>query len=172
MSTATFFPVKPVVGPQIMSGSSVVFKSAYTALGGGAYTANDVVGDLVEFPTAARRPGGTGVIQSLGFYDLSNQKTAFTLILFSDNPSGSTFTNNGTVTIAAADTTKILGIISVAAGDYTTFDSKAYGWNRNLGALYGVAGAGTSLYGVVVTTGTPTYAAVSDFQFWLGCLLD
>jgi hypothetical protein len=137
-----------------------------TITGGTAYTAGDSVGGLLTLTGATDNSNHTVYLDSLTIVDESNQKAAFTIILFDTNPSASTFTNDGATALNAADTPSIAGIISVAATDYVTVDSKAYvsysGIGLQLKPTTNVA------YANVVAAGAPTYTGTDDLILHFG----
>lgn len=137
----------------------------------GAYSAGDVVGGVLTFADAARASGGCGMIQSVVVTDRGNVGSALKLILFSGSPS-SAIADNGAFAWGTddADMAKYQGEIDIASTDYTTLATKKVATIPNVGLLY--ACDATSLYGYLVCSGTPTYAATTDLAVRLGVLRD
>lgn len=72
-----------------------------TVSSGVAYTAGDVVGSLMTIPLGSR-----ALIQDVVVSDQDVQSGNYDIIFFSSNPSASTFTDNGALTINDADVAK------------------------------------------------------------------
>jgi len=85
------------------------------------YDANDQLGTLVELKDAVRGNNGTGVIFSLTIQDLDKKDSAISVTVFDSNPSNSTFTDGGAITINDLDLPKVIGVINVATTDYTDY---------------------------------------------------
>lgn len=143
------------------------------AVQGAAYGTGDVLGTTspiaVELP---RSQTGTAILQSLTIQDLSNQKLAIDLIVFDSNPTATTFTDNGVLDIADGDLPKVIGVVSVVAGDYAGFNDNAVATKNNIGlVLKSLATSRTQLWICLVTRATPTYA-VNELSITLGILQD
>lgn len=136
-----------------------------------AYSSGDNVGGKLTLSNIVRVSGGSGVIQSLLVVDASNQKAAFDVLLFNADPTNTTFTDNGALTINSADVAKIVRRISVAASDYVTVGGVAVA-EIAVGGKPIVPASGTTMYAAVVTTSTPTYAATTALIVRLGVLQD
>lgn len=134
------------------------------------YTANDCVGGKITLTNAMRVSGGTAILQSLTVVDLSNQKVQLELFFFDADPVGGTYTDNAPAVFATADLAKFIGRVTIAASDYTTYDTKATASPSSLGRVLKAA-TGTSLYLVILTPGTPTYV-VGALLLRLGLLRD
>lgn len=138
-----------------------------------AYASGDVVGGLLEIRVSGPMQGVGALLAAVILTDLAKQSIAIDLILFGENPSGSTFTENGAITIADADLPKYIGTVHVT--DYTAFaDNSAAtatpntpGSNLPISVVLPPSG---SLYGVLVVRGAPTYASTSDLKLRLGFL--
>lgn len=126
------------------------------------YASGDAVGGLMTFSNALIKYSKSGLLQSVVVSDLAKQSAALSLILFKENPSATTVTDNAALDIADADITKIIGSVPVAAADYVALNDSSVATVRNVGLGLSVDSEVSTLYGVLVTTGTPTYAAVSD----------
>jgi hypothetical protein len=151
-------------------GFTVVSKLTPTITSGSAYAANDVVGGLLTL-SPLRLAAGSGILQSLSIVDESNQKAELDFIFFDASPSSSTVANDGPVTIHVNDTAKVLGMVRVAAGDYTTLNAKAFAMKSAVGLPIQVP-AGQNIFVVAVTPGTPTYTAATALKLAFGFLLD
>lgn len=129
------------------------------------YTANDTVGGKQTIANAYRASGGSSVLQSLVILDNASQGAAFDIIFFNADPTAGIYTDNGAVTWST-DFPKVIGRLAVVTGDYVTIAAKKIAKITNIG-LKLKGNATTSLFAVIVTTGTPTYAA-GDLNFIFG----
>lgn len=125
-----------------------------------AYATGDCVGGLMTFSTAFSESGGTGLLQRVTIMCKSAQTAQLDMILFSDNPSSSTLTDNAAIAIAAADFDKVAGVVHIT--DWTNLGTPSVGFAYGLALP--IKGTGTSMYGVLVSRGTPTLASTSDIK--------
>lgn len=146
------------------AGTTIVVSPTVTA---GAYSAGDCVGGVLTFANAARESGGGGVVKDLTIIDDAGQDVEMELWLFSV-----TFTSPGDNAAWAATEAELhtlLGIITTSSGAWfaTGTPSAAFiecSVRFDLNA--------TSLFGQLVTRGTPTFAATDDVTVILGILQD
>lgn len=131
-----------------------------------AYEAKDAVGTAQALVNAVRTSGGKSVLQSIFIIDRANQKAPLNILIFDSNPSdaGTTITDEGEPTLAAADISKAIRCVSITAADYVTVDHA--GTDVALADITAIskmvkAASGTTLYAlpVVATGGAPTYTA-------------
>ena len=133
----------------------------------GAYSAKDVVGGLLTFADAALYTGGGGVIKDVIIHDDAGQDAETELWLF--NATFTAIADNGAWNPSQADMRKLVCIISTADGAW--FDAGTESAARvEASQRYDLAG--TSLFGQLVTRGTPTYAATDDVTVTIGLLQD
>ena len=143
-------------------GGKIVVVAATPVLGPDvAYAAGDAIGTLLSFANAVRVSGGSGLIEAVVVADKAKQSAAMDLLLLDANPGGTTITDNAALTVADADLVKCVGVIPITAEDYHALVDNSVASIRNLGAAFQVA-SGTTLYGVLVARGTPTFAGASD----------
>ncbi len=135
-----------------------------------AYTAGDVVGGILTLTNAMRTSGGTGILESIFINDASNQKAALDIYIFDSNPAAGTYTDNAAV-VFSTDLTKLIARIPVAAADYVTNNSQATAHEKAIGAIMKASGS-ANLFAVIVTSGTPTYAATTAITIRFGSLQD
>jgi len=125
----------------------------------GAYTAGDAVGGLLTFTNVARTSGGGVVLKSVVIIDDAGQDEELELWLFDQ-----TFTamaDNAAWAPSEADLENLIGIVSTEdssngwceAGTPSAIDIEV---SKRLDL------DGTSLFGQLVTRGTPTFAATDD----------
>lgn len=165
-----------------VSGSSASrvggFTSAFVyspASGGGAYSSGDAIGVDTPLLSVLRSGVCTGILQSLVITDRDNQKAPIEFLFFRDDPVTSAV-NNTAYAIAAADDTKFLGKVSVAAADYVTIGTVAVASISGIGlpvvgAFSTSVGAGT-IWVAPITTGTPTYATADALSLRFNFLQD
>jgi len=135
----------------------------------GAYSAGDAVGGLLTFANAARVSGGGGVIKDVLLVDDAGQDAELELWLFDR-----TFTaiaDNNAWAPSEADLEHLVTVIST--------EDSAQGWLAagtpsacaiEVARRYDLSG--TSLFGQLVTRGTPTFAATDDLTVKVGLLQD
>lgn len=133
------------------------------------YTSGDVVGGLLDFG-ALIAVNNRGVLKSLLVLDADNQKAALTLLLFASKPAG-TFTDNSALALSAADLALVTAKVDVAPTDYETFDSKALA-QIDVATVLASLNSDRHLYGVLVTTGTPTFTDTDRLKLRAGVLND
>lgn len=126
----------------------------------GAYHANDNIGGVLTLANAARLVGIGTALTRISILDAANQKAQLELLFFNASPAASTFTDNAAPVIHANDVAKFVGRVTVYASDYLTVGAKAVACIANIGLA--MIPDVTSLFCVVLTPGTPTYAATSD----------
>ena len=152
-----------VEGALNSSGKSILQTPAVTA---GAYSANDTVGGLLTFAFAANSGKG-GVIKDVIIIDDAGQDSVMELWLFSE-----TFTaiaDNAAWDISQADSRKLVAIISTSNGAWYATGTESVAMIE-CSQRYDLAG--TSLFGQLVTRGTPTFAATDDVTVIIGLLPD
>lgn len=144
-----------------------------------AYTSGDVVGGATRIPRALGAYA-RGVLKTVLVRDADAQKAALTLLLFKDAPTGIA-ADNAALSLSTSDLALLVGKVNVAASDYETVGGKSVAVVDVAAALQGSAGDPSDrlqhlrtgdLWLVIVTTGTPTYAAASDLSLDLGFLTD
>lgn len=123
-----------------------------------AYTANDAVGGLLTFASAAIDGFNSGIIDGLLIIDDAAQAAELDLVLFS-----ATFTataDNAAWNVAEASMENCIGHITLT--DYAAGSANAVGTKSGVGIPFNLGAGNTTIYGQLVTRGTPTYAATDD----------
>jgi len=136
-------------------------------IGAATFSAEDIVGGKLIIPNYMRNSEGFGVLNSLILVDTSKQNAPLILYIFSADLAG-TYTDNAAEAITAADWRKCIGSIAILDADYKDKANASLvmlGSSR-LGLLLR-ASIGSNLYGLLVTSGTPTYGA-NALQLILG----
>lgn len=133
-----------------------------------AYAAGDAVGGIMTFANAARAAGLGGVITKVAITDLAAQVADLELILWTTSPAG-TFTDNAAIDPTDGDLQDyFIGIIPLA-GCYSAFADNAAG---SVVPNLSFVGASTSIFGTLVSRGTPTYASTTDIEITLTIVRD
>ncbi len=133
----------------------------------GAYAANDAVGGLLTFANAARVTGGGGVVKNVIILDDAGQDAAMELWLFSV-----TFTamsDNAAWAPSEADLRNLVVIVNTADGAWFAAGTPSAA-RIEVSQRYDLTG--TSLFGQLVTRGTPTFAATDDVSVKISLLQD
>lgn len=149
-----------------VGGAGIIISQTPT-ITAGAYSINDAVGGLLTFANAARVSAGGGIIKNVLIIDDAGQDAALELWLFSQ-----TFTamaDNAAWAPSEADLENLICIIPSSDGAWfaagtpsvTAIESSQ---RFNL--------TGTSLFGQLVTRGTPTFSATDDLTIKAALLQD
>lgn len=125
----------------------------------GLYAAGNSVGGLIVLPNAFLS-ANAGILTSIRLTIKSVQTVEFDVTLFSSLPS-TTFTDHAAPAIVAADTLLAQPTIKLTNNSSVLGTMTVYG-SDNIGRA--IKQAGSAAYAVVVTTGTPTLASISDLQ--------
>lgn len=136
----------------------------------GAYGANQVIGGKLTFASMLRAGVLTGKLQSIHVACKSAAVLAtLKLGVFDADPSASTFTDNEDPALHANDFAKLIGVYTlgaVSAAMGTPIVAQLDNINKAIKA------STTSLFGVLVTSGTPTLGSTSDISVALGVAQD
>lgn len=134
------------------------------------YAAEDGVGSVYDFTNAFLAPRFSGAITDVTIIDTSKQNAAMTIFFFDASPAAGLSADNAPLSVGAAiGTANCVGQVNIAASDYSNT------------ALFSVAtklypkaivSQSTSLWAVMKTTGTPTYATVNALKIKLGIQQD
>lgn len=127
------------------------------------YSAGDQVGTLMTLSGAVPGERDGAVLRQVTVVDKAKQKAALTVYLFDASPTVASSDNAAADVADAEMADKCLGKLAVAAGDYS--DLSANSTATVAPGVWCKAAAGTALYALAVTSGTPTYGAVSDLVF-------
>lgn len=120
-----------------------------------AYTANDVVGGLLQFDVSALIVNG-GLLNQAILIDEDSQEETYRLFLFEALPS--TIANDAAFAPTIDDLNKLVAVIDFAAADYVTVNSLDYCIVTDINNVF-VTSVGI-LYGYLVATDTPDMATV------------
>ena len=125
----------------------------------GAYSANDVVGGRLEFVGFR-----LGTLQSITICDNAAQAVDYIIVFFESQPTD--IADNAAADIADADLEKIIYNDSLLdASNKKAFVDNSFVFLYNLDVP--MQGAGSNIFAYLITTGTPTYAAITDITVTL-----
>ena len=135
-----------------------------------AYASGELVGTKMEFDLSAYRDVENLLIKSAIIVDKAAQAAAIDLVLFGEDPSGTTFTDNAAFDPADADLDNLIGVISFAAASYQSYADNAACLVTDLAVPIplNIVDSSLKIYGALVSRGAPTYAADSDLTVRLG----
>lgn len=136
----------------------------------GAYHAKDAVGGLLTFAGAGRVAGGSGVIMGVTIIDHANQAAELVLVLY-DRLFTAT-ADNAAFDPSDADNLNCIGHIKIVAADYQAFNDNCVATKSGIGLPFQLPAGGQAIFGQLMCTGTPTYAATSDLTVKLRLLQD
>ena len=133
-----------------------------------AYATGDQMGAVFEIPNATPESSGTATLNHLLVIDSALQSLAFELWLFKNEPTLAS-TDNAAFDITDANllAAEPIGIVPIAAADYKATASNSVAsmtastFTGNVGDKIQSAVGSTSIWGVLVARGAPTYAADS-----------
>ena len=134
------------------------------------YTAGDALGGLLTFTSAVHDGRESGVIQAFIIIDDALQSDITELHLFNQTFTASA--NNAIFSPSDADLQNYIGYVECIVADYTDFEDNSAAAAKNINLPFNLVSGGTSLFGQLVTRGTPTYAAVDDITVKLVILQD
>lgn len=123
-----------------------------------AYTAGNVVGGLLRFPNVFG-PAFSGTLTDILVRSKSVQTTGYTLFLFSQNPTHSTWTDKAAPAINAADIPYLLGAWALGSAN-SGLGTETTNQTNNINAI--IDSVNQDLYGILTCVATPTYASTSD----------
>jgi len=125
-----------------------------------AFAANDLVASKITLENAVEQAGDAGELEAVVLTDLAKQSANMDLLLFDTDPSNTTFTLNSALTLHDTDILNFLGFVQVTS--YAALAASSVGRGEVTRPIPFVLAASTSLFGALITRGTPTYGTVSD----------
>lgn len=139
-------------------GISKTISQTPTVSNAAIYAAKDAVGGKLTFANAARKTAEGGVIEAITIIDNDQQMAELDLVIFNDDIT--TGTDNAAYDPSNADLLKAVGVVTILAADYADLNANSLATIRGLNIPFQCVA--TSLYGQLVTRGTPTYASTSS----------
>ena len=155
------------------------FVSATPTVDTAAYATGELVGGKLTFTPAVRSSTGTGYVVSVIMADKAAQAVDFDLVLFRENPSSTTFTDQAAFDVADADLTKVIAVVDLdSSSSAKAFADNSVHYVGNL--VLPVQGYDSSatptvtktIYGALVSRGAPTFATSGDVTITLGISQD
>jgi len=130
------------------------------------YTAGDQVGGVMTFTNATLALGRSGYVRNVLIVDKSKVKAPFTMWLFTLTPT-LVSTDNAPFDMldASLDTALLIGHVDFLTADYRDTASGSACTGRFVGGdieMPFVTTTTANIFGVLVTSGTPTFTSVSD----------
>jgi hypothetical protein len=131
----------------------------------GAYSAGDIVGGLLTFRVASS-PGELVIVDSVQVTLKAAVAPSLTLVLFNEDPSATTKTDNSAYSLNAADAFKVRGALPLNSlggfqVDHGTPNSFHLG---NLELVIKPAGTNQNIYGLLIDNTGVTLTSTSDVQ--------
>lgn len=135
----------------------------------GAHSIGDCVGGKITFLNCSRYGVLTGQIRGLLVSDLDGNAKNLDLILFSSDPSATTFTDNAALDIADADLTKIVTYIEMTTHKGFTDNSVTY--SEDLSRVFETS-SDMALYGTLIAREARTETNAASIQIKLKVFQD
>jgi hypothetical protein len=132
-----------------------------------AYSANNQVGGIQTLTGVCFDENRFGQLSSITLIDKAAQSAAMSIFFFDQLPTVASTDKNALDITDAEMASKCIGQVTIAAGDYQSTSSNSVACKTFSLPLKSraVGTPGGTLYVVVKTTGTPTYASTSDLVF-------
>ena len=134
-----------------------------------AYATGELVGGKLTF-TGSK----AGFVVSAQITDLAAQAVDFDVVLFDANPSATTFTDQAAFDIADADIPKVIGVINFPSTSRFAFADNSVHFVGGLGIPFSgsMVSGNPTIYGALISRGTPTFAASTDVKVKLAISQD
>lgn len=124
------------------------------------YASGDLIGDKMTFTFPDKwKDHPTGSVFGVDILDKDKQGVNVTLILFSTNPTNSTFTNNAALAIHATDLP--YATVKIPITSHVSFSANGISYSDNIKKLLQGTPDGL-VYGVIQSNGTPTYTTTTS----------
>lgn len=143
--------------PTVLGGAMLTISQTPTVSTTPAYTAGDAVGGLLTFASAARGVGRGGLVKKVVISDNGKQSVALDLVLYDTTITAPT--DNAAFDPTDAENLTCVGHISIGAANYASLNDNSV---ATVESDLAYTCTGTSLFGALVTRGTPTYVATND----------
>jgi hypothetical protein len=136
------------------------------------YSDEDVMGGLMSIANAARVVAGSGIVNFISISSKVAVAQPVRIHFFKSNPSATTFTENSTLSLNAADYNKLLGHVDILAADWVDLGTPDLATKCNINIPFELPAAVTTLYAVCTAQGTINLGSTSDLTFNFGILQD
>lgn len=137
------------------------------------YASGDQLGSLMQLTNAMDDSSGTGKLLSLSIHDKSSQSSVLQVFLFNDLPTVAS-ADNAALNISDAEmAAKCIGHVSVVAADYFALSASSMACVRNINLVLNSVRSvtnptGRSIWAIIRSGGTPTYASTTDLVLSFG----
>ena len=149
-----------------VSGTTIAVQADTYSTGVVLGTGNPVTVEL------SRSQTGSGIIQTIAVQDKGKQSGAIDIVIFDSMPTATTFSDGFELNIAAADLTKVLGVVSIADTGYSSFMNNSVATKTNIGfVLQSLNTPNNLFYLAFVSRDGKTYSA-NDLSVVIGILQD
>lgn len=136
---------------------SIETEVSFTATG--AYATGDHLGSTFTLTNVCPESGGYANLSKVVIVDVDKQSAATDILFFDASPTV-TSVQNGAFDVSDSEMRdKFIGAVSVAAADYATLNANSAATKSTMSIPIKCAAGTTSIYGHLVTRGSPTYAS-------------
>lgn len=167
--------VPSLVTAQTMQSTKFISASP-TVDTGGAYASGDLIGGKLTFTNALRPTAGSGYLVSVAIADKAAQAVDLDLVLFRQDPTGTTFTDQAAFDPADADLGKVITVVNFGSSSRFAYNDNGTKFVGSLAIpLQGLTSANLTqgtIYGALVARGAYTGASSSDLTVTLGVSQD
>jgi hypothetical protein len=156
--------------------TDVKFVSVSPTVDTSIYAAKDNIGGLLTFSASVCGPIKHGYVTGVMITDKSDNAVEYDLLLFKSSPSG-TFTDQAATDPSDADLSLMLPVINIASTDHFSLNDNGISSLSSLRSqVWAVPTSSSSspgtLYGALVSRGTPTYTSTGDITVTLAIACD
>lgn len=153
-----------------LASAETQYSSATPVIDTSIYAAKDSIGGIMTFSNITCNNKKKGAITSVQVADKSDNAVEYDLVIYKTPPAG-TFTDQAAADPADADLLLMAPIINLATTDHFSFNDNGISSVSTLKSNAISASTGSlpgTIYGNLVSRGTPTYATSSDITVTLG----
>lgn len=129
------------------------------------YASGDLIGGKLTFTNIVSGSYDQTLMLSATVYDEAAQASDLDLVIFSANPTLTTFTDQAALDVADADLVKVATVFNFGSTSRFVFADNSVHVVQNQGVPLKVTGNTSNprtYYGALVSRGTPTFAASTD----------
>ena len=149
----------------VSRGGGVSVSTARPALSLTVYTPGDLIGGKLIFDAVGYADGWGGVIQSLCISDRAKKSANIDAIIFLQDPTSTTFTDNVRFEIADVDLEMIALVAHIT--DWTEFSDNSVGVVSGIAAPFKASPA-NKFWAALVARGAPGYDTEDDLLVTIG----
>jgi hypothetical protein len=135
----------------------------------GAYNTGFLLGAKMVLSGATRIANGKAIIETVTVSDGGiSGGVGLAVVFFEANPTSTTFTDRGYLTMNGADLLNIVGAVQIFASDYVGFTTNCVATRTGLGLEFN--STDTNLYACIVSNDSPSYFSSATMQLTVGIL--